>query len=252
MLHIVIPMAGLGSRFARAGYDRPKPLIEVHGVPMIRLVIDNIRPQQCHRFIFICQRAHDAAYGIGALLNRWAPGCAIILLDGMTDGAACSVLAARHLIFNDHGLMIANSDQYVDVAIDTYLAALSDRSLDGLVMTMQATDPKWSFAALDPTGLVAQIAEKQPISPNATVGIYNFARGSDFVRAADAMIAGNERSAGEFYVAPVYNRLIAAGARIGVYDIGCESAGMHGLGIPEDLEQFLATDLSRRLAEPAL
>ena len=62
MLNIVIPMAGRGSRFADAGYADPKPLIPVHGVPMIRLVIGNIRPSCAHRFIFICQRAHVQAY----------------------------------------------------------------------------------------------------------------------------------------------------------------------------------------------
>ena len=119
-------------------------------------------------------------------------------------------------------------------------------------MTMQASDPKWSFAAVDARGRVTEVAEKRAISPHATVGIYNFARGRDFVRAADRMIAADERVGGEFYVAPVYNRLIAEGAEIGVCDIGAEGLGMHGLGIPADLELFLANPLSRRVMEPAL
>jgi dTDP-glucose pyrophosphorylase len=252
MLNIVIPMAGLGSRFARAGYRVPKPLIPVHGVPMIRLVIDNIRPRAPHRFIFVCQRAHDVEYDLRAKLQEWAPGCAVVPLDGLTEGAACTVLAARSLIDSEQPLMLANSDQYVDVAIDPYLESLATRRLDGLVMTMQASDPKWSYAAVNQAGLVTEVAEKRPISRNATVGIYNFARGSDFIWAAEAMIASGERVGGEFYVAPVYNRLVAAHARIGLYDIGSEGSGMHGLGIPEDLDIFLATELSRRMVVPAL
>lgn len=250
MLNIVVPMAGLGSRFARAGYDLPKPLIPVHGVPMIRLVIDNIRPSRPHRFIFVCQRAHDAAFALSERLARWAPGCAVVLIDGLTEGAACTVLAARHLIGGAEPLMIANSDQYVDVDIDDYLACLGTR--DGLIMTMQASDPKWSFAAVDGAGRVTEVAEKRAISTHATVGIYNFAHGRDFVRAADRMIGDDDRVGGEFYVAPVYNSLVAEGLNIGVRDIGAEGWGMHGLGIPADLDLFLAHPVSRRVTEPAL
>ena len=250
MLNIVVPMAGLGSRFVSAGYKIPKPLIPVHGMPMIRLVIGNIRPNIPHRFIFVCQRAHDAAYGLRRKLADWAPGCEVVLLDGTTEGAACSVLAARQLIYGDAPLMIANSDQYVDTPIDPYLRAMGH--LDGLIMTMRASDPKWSFVSTDYDNLVTEVVEKRAISNNATVGIYNFARGRDFVRAADGMIARNERVGGEFYVAPVYNSLIADGARIGVHDIGDVGSGMHGLGTPADLLSFLATDLSHRVCEPAI
>lgn len=249
MLNIVIPMAGLGSRFAQAGYTIPKPLIPIHGVPMIRLVIENLRPATPHRFVFICQRAHDEAHGLHACLSRWAPGCAIVTLDGLTEGAACTVLTARHIIDTDNPLMIANSDQYVDITIDPYLADLDARGLDGLIMTMQADDPKWSFAALDGDGLVTRVVEKQVISTHATVGIYNFAHMRDFVAGADRMIAADQRVNTEFYVAPVYNELIATGARIGVHDIGPEGRFMHGLGIPADLDRFLATPLSHTVTE---
>lgn len=249
MLNIVVPMAGAGSRFAVAGYQAPKPLIEVHGVPMIRLVIGNLRPSASHRFIFICQRTHVRAHGLRERLGVWAPGGAIVELDGMTEGAACTVLAAAAAIDDDTPLMIANSDQYVDCHIDDYLAATA--SLDGLIMTMRADDPKWSFVGLRADGLVGRVAEKQAISSEATVGVYHFARGRDFVIAARAMIAAEERVNGEFYVAPAYNRLIAAGARIGVYNIGREGAGMHGLGIPADLEKFLQHPICARATSMA-
>jgi len=249
MLNIVIPMAGLGSRFTRAGYTIPKPLLPVHGAPMIRLVIENVRPKSPHRFIFICQRTHNETYGFAEKLRSWAPEAEVIELDGLTEGAACTVLTARHLFDNDDALMIANSDQYVDIEIDDYLAAMSARALDGLIMTMQATDSKWSYAGLDENGLATRVVEKVPISTHATVGIYNFARGRDFARGADAMIAKNLRVNNEFYVAPVYNELIGEGARIGTFDIGAEGAGMYGLGIPEDLDLFLSLPLSHRVVE---
>lgn len=249
MLNIVIPMAGRGSRFATAGFTDPKPLIPVHGVPMIRLVIANLAPAVPHRFIFICQREHYVAYGLDRLLPQWTVDPQVILLDGVTEGAACTVLAARALIDNDDPLMIANSDQYVATSIDDYLNNISQRGLDGLIMTMTANDPKWSFAATTPEGLVTKVVEKEVISEDATVGIYNFAHGRDFVAAADEMIADNERVNGEFYVAPVYNRMVASQHRIGIFGVGTDGNGMHGLGTPADLAAFLALPLSHKAAE---
>lgn len=250
MLNIVVPMAGSGSRFARAGYTMAKPLIPVLGVPMIRLVIANLTPQCRHRFIFVCQRAHVRDFNLVPSLATWAPGSAIIQLDGLTEGAACTVLTAKTLIDNDQPLMIANSDQYVDASVDAYLQSMVERDLDGMIMTMQADDPKWSFAALDLNGFVTRVAEKEVISSHATVGVYNFRRGADFVRGAEEMISQELRVNNEFYVAPVYNQLIALGARIGAYDIGTVGRGMYGLGIPSDLEAFMALPLAASVTAP--
>lgn len=249
MVTIVIPMAGRGSRFADAGYTTPKPLIPVHGVPMIRLVIDNIRPSRPHRFVFICQADAVERFGLEQRLQAWAPGCDLVQLSGVTEGAACTVLEAADFIDPDQPLMIANSDQYVDVDIDDYLADMDGRELDGLIMTMDADDPKWSFAAVDDQGMVTRVAEKQPISRHATVGVYNYRRAGDFLEGAREMIRRDMRVNGEFYVAPVYDLMIAKGARIGVHSIGSEGAGMHGLGIPADLDAFLALPLSRKATE---
>lgn len=249
MLNIVIPMAGLGSRFAKAGYRDPKPLIPVHGVPMVKVVIDNLRPAQPHRFIFICQRQHAEAYHLQEKLTHWAPGCAVVMLDGLTEGAACSVLAAKEFINNDDALMIANSDQYIDIVIDDYLMQMSRLHLSGLIMTMTAHDPKWSFVGLNEKQEVQRVVEKEVISHEATVGIYNFQRGRDFVRAAEYQIKRNMRVNGEFYVAPTYNALIEEGKIIGIYNIGRDGAGMWGLGIPADLEKFLSSPASEYLVE---
>ena len=237
-LTIVVPMAGHGSRFSQAGYLDPKPLIPVFGQPMIKLVIDNLTPARPHRFVFICQKDHIDRYELADKLQAWAPGCAVVALDGVTEGAACTVLSARAFI-GDGPLMIANSDQYVDISIDEYLAAQAE-SLDGLIMTMTADDPKWSYAGVDADGMVNRVVEKEVISDQATVGVYNFARGQDFIEGAERMIAADNRVNGEFYVAPVYNELIAAGARVAVYNIGPVGLQMHGLGTPADLDAYLS------------
>lgn len=249
MINIVVPMAGAGSRFSREGFTDPKPLIPVNGMPMIQVVINNLTPTSQHRFIFICQQAHIEAYRLDEKLPKWAPGCKIIGLKGITEGAACTVLSARDLIDSNDELMIANSDQYVDVNIDDYLMTMADEKLDGLVMTMRADDPKWSFVGLDDGNLVTRVVEKEVISNEATVGIYNFKRGADFVAAADRMIFHNLRVNNEFYVAPTYNQLIEDGQRIGIYNVGEEAQGMYGLGTPADLSLFLTLPVLAKATE---
>ena len=239
VLQIVIPMAGRGSRFANAGYTTPKPLIPLGGRPMIQWVIDNIRPERAHRFTFICLAEHLKTYPEVPLeLRRLCPGCEIIPVSEVTEGAACTVLLSRNLINSDDPLMIANSDQVVELDINQYLAAMDSPDVAGLIMTFWSDHPKWSYCRLNPAGDVTEVVEKQVVSNDATVGIYNFRRGRDFVRAADAMIASNLRVNNEFYVAPTYNQLIQEGSRIVVKSTGRETAGMHGIGTPEDMELF--------------
>lgn len=247
-LDIVVPMAGLGSRFSQRGFALPKPLIPILGVPMIRLVIENVRPARPHRFIFICQRAHVADHGVAEKLESWAPGCKVIQLDGLTEGAACTVLTAREMISSEAPLMIVNSDQYIECPIDDYLAIGDDPDVDGLIMTMSADDPKWSFVGFNGSGQVDRVVEKQVISNEATVGIYNFRRGRDFIEGADEMIRRDLKVNKEFYVAPVYNLLIERGYRVKIHNIGRERVGMHGLGTPEDLEKFLDLPLAHQMA----
>ena len=247
MLNIVVPMAGRGSRFANAGYKMPKPLIDIHGHYMIDCVTKNITPKTPHRFIYLCLAEYLEKYNLADSLQKISPNCIVIPVDKVTEGAACTVLLAEEFIDNDDALMIANSDQYIDADIDAYLSAQA--GLDGLIMTMFGTETKWSFVSFDENNLVTMVLEKVPISNEATVGIYNFARGRDYVTSARKMIERNLRVNNEFYVAPVYNMLIEDGGKIGFYNIGAVDAGMYGLGTPTDLEKFLDNPLSWKIFE---
>lgn len=250
MLQIVVPMAGMGSRFAKAGYERPKPLIPVAGVPMIQLVVSNLRPKIPHRFVFITQKAHQEKYGVDKILRKVAPDCEVITVHGVTQGAACTVLLASEFINSDDPLMIANSDQWVDVDINDYLAEFDRKPIDGLIMTMTADHPKWSYVKLDSANRITEVVEKQVVSNEATVGIYNYRRGKDFVRAAESMIERDLRVNNEFYVAPAYNQLIEEGQSLGYFNIGSERNGMYGIGIPEDLEAFLKNPICDKALKP--
>ncbi len=237
-------MAGKGSRFASANFHDPKPLINIMGKPMISWVIDNLRPNIPHRFIFICLAEHLHQYPeIRSNLRLIAPNCEIIEINEVTQGAACTVLLANEFINNNDQLMIANSDQIVSLDINEYLTKMDDPSVDGLIMTFWSDDPKWSFCKIDQNGTVEEVVEKEVVSNDATVGIYNFRKGLDFVHAANEMIAKNLRVNNEFYVAPSYNQLINKGKKIVIKSTGKEYEGMHGLGIPQDLAHFMTTDL---------
>lgn len=244
MLNIVIPMAGAGSRFSLAGYKDPKPLIEINNMPMIQVVINNLKPKINHRFIFICQNKHIEQYDLINKLKNWSSDAIVIGIDGLTEGAACTVLCAKEYINSDDELMIANSDQFIDCSIDRYLSKLRDENLDGLIMTMTANDPKWSFVEVE-NYLVKRVVEKEVISNEATVGIYNFKHGKDFILSAENMIKSKKKVNNEYYVAPVYNDLIVNNKKIGIYNIGSEANGMYGLGIPSDLELFLSLPVSK-------
>lgn len=232
-MNVLIPMAGAGSRFAAAGYTFPKPLIEVNGKPMIQVVTENLNVEA--HFIYIVQKEHYDKYNLKQLLNLISPGCDIVQVDGLTEGAACTTLLAKELINNDEPLLMANSDQYVEWNSNECLYAFTADGVDGGIVTFRATHPKWSFAKLGDDGFVTEVAEKNPISDIATVGIYYWKKGSDYVKYAEQMIEKNIRTNGEFYVCPVFNEAIGDGKKIRVKDI----PKMWGIGTPEDLNYFL-------------
>jgi NDP-sugar pyrophosphorylase family protein len=248
VLSIVLPLAGRGRRFVEAGFREPKPLIPVHGMPMVEVVVRNVRPRRPHRFIVPALAEHLDATPLAAVVRRLAPDAVLVPVDATTEGAACTVLLTARLIDGDDPLLIANTDQWVEGGIDALLAAADRRGVDGTIMTFPADDPKWSYAVVGAAGDVERVVEKQVVSRDATVGIYHFRRGADFVAGARRMMAKNLRVNGEFYVAPVYNELIADGRRIRVFPVG----GMHGMGTPDDLTAFLATDASRRATGAAV
>lgn len=232
-LNVLIPMAGAGSRFVAAGYTFPKPLIQVHDKPMIQLVTENLGLDA--NYIYVAQKEHREKYNLDTMLNLISPGCKIIEVDGITEGAACTALLAKEFIDNDDPLFFANSDQYVDWNPVEFMYEMQERNADGGIVTFKATHPKWSFAKVDDNGLVTEVAEKNPISDNATVGYYYWKHGSDFVKYAEQMIKKDIRVNNEFYVCPVFNEAIEDGKQIRTH----EARGMWGLGTPEDLEYYL-------------
>ena len=232
-MNVIIPMAGRGKRFEDAGYSFPKPLVDINGKPMIQVVIENLNFSGKH--IFICQEEHVKQYAVRDLINLLKPDSEIISINGITNGAAETVLLAKDLINNDDELIIANSDQWIDWNNQHFLSFMRKKDADGGIISFISTHPKWSYVKVDETGMVQEVAEKRPISNIATVGIYYYKHGKDFVKSAEQMIRKNIRTNDEFYVAPVFNEMIEFGKKVYIYPV----AEMRGLGTPEDLRNFL-------------
>ena len=232
-MNILIPMAGAGSRFQQAGYTFPKPLIDVEGKPMIQVVVDNLNIDAT--YIYVVQKEHREKYNLDTLLNLITPNCKIVEVDGLTEGAACTTLLAKEYINNDAPLVMANSDQFIEWDSNEFMYKMVEQKVDGGILTFHATHPKWSFAKINEYGYVTKVAEKNPISDIATVGVYYWAKGSDYVKYAEQMINKNIRTNNEFYTCPTFNEAIGDGKKIKTFNI----KKMWGLGTPEDLKYYL-------------
>jgi dTDP-glucose pyrophosphorylase len=239
-LNVLIPMAGAGSRFEKAGYSFPKPLIDVNGEPMIKLVSDNLNFDA--KFIYIVQKSHREKYNLDTLLNLITPNCKIVEVDGTTQGAACTTLLAKNFINNDDPLILANSDQFIQWDSNEFMYKMNESRLDGGIVTFKSTHPKWSFAKINEQGFVTEVAEKNPISNIATAGIYYWSKGKDYVYYAEQMIQKEIKINNEFYVCPVFNEAIADGKKIKTFNID----NMWGLGTPEDLNLYLKSYLENK------
>jgi HAD superfamily hydrolase (TIGR01509 family) len=237
-MNVLIPMAGAGSRFEEAGYTFPKPLVDVNGKPMIQRVVENLNIDARH--IFIVQKKHYEKYSLKHTLNLISPNCEIVQVEGVTEGAACTTLLAKEYINNEQPLVLANSDQYIDWNSNEFMYSSMADDIDGSILTFEATHPKWSYAKLNDDGFVVEVAEKKPISKHATVGVYFWKKGKDYVDCAESMIEKNIRVNNEFYVCPVYNEALIRGARVKTFHI----ENMWGLGTPEDLNTFLKHDIN--------
>lgn len=233
-MNIVIPLLGRGSKFIQAGFTMPKPLIEVQGKYMLEWALDAIASVDGVReAIFILLRDHVENNQLDSQIKKiLGEGVRVKVVDMIPDGAAKTVLLVRDEINTETPLIIYNSDQYF---IGDIRQMISDHpEADGIIPYFNATHPKWSYILTDDQDVVSHIAEKEIISNKATVGLYYFKKGSDFVNAADTMIEKKIMIANEYYVAPTYNELIEDGKVI----VGCPVEEMWGLGTPEDVEKF--------------
>ena len=233
-MDILIPMSGRGSRFARHGYSKPKPLIEFFGKQMVQHVLENLGVE--NTFTLCVLREHyDADVALFNRLRDQVNQLNIVFVDQVTQGAAETCLLAKEYINPDKMLFIANCDQMMKWDQTHFEDWFSASKLDGCMFTFFKDSPAYSYVEVDTNGHAIRTAEKEVISTHATTGIYVWNTGWDFVWAAEQMMGDNVRHAGEFYVCPVYNENIAKGQKIGIY-----APEEHWpIGTPEDLSIFI-------------
>lgn len=254
-MKVVLPIAGRGSRFKKeegrnSAYGGPKPIINVKGYPMVRWATGSLpfvkHPGQeinsdlvvePKDLIFIALREHDQNHNMGQVLKSfYGNDIKIIFLDEVTRGASETALAAKEYINNDEPVLISDSDHFFDGS--SMLKVIAENpDIDGMIPVFEVLDgnPKWSFSRVGENGFVDMIAEKNPISKWANIGGYYFGKGSEFVKIAQDVVDKGEYSNGEFYIAPLYNKLIERGGKVKL----AYPEYVYGLGTPEDLEYFL-------------
>ena len=233
---IVMPMAGEGSRFRDTGITTPKPMIQVLGEPMYAKAMMGLPLNLARKIVFICLKDHLDNHKLREdIVNRYGHyDIDIVSLERTTEGQAQTVLAAKHLMKKDEPVVIFNSDTTFTSPANSLLEN-PPYSFDGLLGVFEAEGDRWSFARIDSAGRVIETAEKKRISNLATTGLYVFSRSQDFVRYAEEAIASGDRERGEYYIAPLFNRMIEEGKRVVV-----ERANRVGvMGTPEDLQMYL-------------
>jgi NDP-sugar pyrophosphorylase family protein len=241
MVQLVIPMAGLGSRFSNMGYKSPKPLLPLMGRTMIEVVVENLMTRQASSVTLVASPNHKKSLeDLRKSLEGIAMGTAeaslqIHYLNGLSQGPADSVRKCLGLLDENVPMIVANSDQYVVGGIDElYSHLLKNPQANGLLV-LEDSDPKWSFARLDKENFVLEVKEKLPISSWATAGIYGFSNPRVFNEALDSMDAANDRTNGELYVGPTYNYLAG---KTKAFHLGANQDKFFGLGTPDDYELF--------------
>lgn len=250
MIQLVIPLAGKGSRFLESKFSQPKPLIPIHGWPMIQHVLANLVNDQVSKVVLVSRREFGLQKTIASKISGF-PGTTfhVLNIDHYTEGPAETANLAMPLLDSDKPLVIANSDQYINTDLMEFHSAVSGGRYSGVVMTMEDNDPKWSYVELNSAGLVTKVVEKEVVSSFATTGVYGFSSASLFTQAYERMRKANDRTNGELYVGPSYNYLETKEFPILNYGVGPIGGVMYGLGIPKDLEHFLSSEVSLKSAK---
>lgn len=243
-MRIVVPMAGSDELFRKHGFPFAKPVIEIDGRPMIEHATDCLNVIDGAKFVFIVREEDDLRFHLREVLQLLHSDCHIIRTEGGTAGAACTTLLAVEHMANDDELLIANADQILAFDLKAAISDFRARKLDAGTVVFDSVHPRWSFVKTDQDGMVIEAAEKRPISRNATVGLYYFRRGQDFVDAAQSMILKGADVNGGYFVCPTFNELILSQKKIGTYHIDREQ--YVSLATPQAVEDYEQDLIARR------
>ena len=230
-LNIVVPMAGLGSRFQQAGHKEPKPLIDVCGRPMYAWAVDSLPLDFSTRLIFILLSSQPQFAQLrDDIFIRYAKRNPVVLdVSALTAGQAITVLQAKELIDSAEPLLIHNADTAFTID-PSWVKQAWQQECDGALLVFRSEEECLSYSRERDDGWVAEVREKKVISPWASTGTYWFRRGSDFVRMTEDAVKSGRREASEYYIGPLYNDLIASGGCVKNFRV----ENFYCFGTPDD------------------
>lgn len=253
---VIVPMAGRGSRFLDAAdqnpeYAKPKPLINIKGKPMVQWAIEsltgsgyNVPPD---KMVFICRKDHEEEHQISkSLRDIFGQDISVVFVKQITRGAVETVLIAKEFLTTDEDVIISDSDHYFDATGLYQTIKSKDEEVAGIIPVFKPpdSDPKWSYTLFDENKVAMAVGEKDAELAAkgawANIGGYYFSKGKIFVEEAEKMINSGDMYGAEgkkeFYVAPIYDRMIKKGMKVAVAKI----PKVWGLGTPKDVEYFEA------------
>jgi len=228
---VIVPIAGLGSRFPREVWHLPKPLLLIDDKSIIEWSMSCIDYSGCD-LVFVVRQQDINEYAIDSFLKEKF-GAQVVVVPELTRGAAETCLAAKEFIRPDQPVVIHCSDVFWEPKFSVADFSCKD---DGHILTFKSNSNNYSYSQVE-NGLITRVAEKKLISNNASVGIYWFKTGEDFLWAANKSI--EEYCGVEVHLAPLYNHLISAGKTVSASEV----ESMHIFGTPEEMSFFTNNSL---------
>jgi dTDP-glucose pyrophosphorylase len=233
-MNILILCAGKDNSVNDEAY--PLCLTEFDSIPLIERVIEACSVLEPSNLIVALRQEDILIHHVDSVVTLLSPSAAVVGVNDMTQGAACTALLAIGHINNDEDLLIVNGNEFLDEDFKNIIKNFRDLYLDAGVVIFRSIHPRYSYVSLNGLDRVIEASEKKPISTNATVGFYWFSKGSDFVDAAKSMVRKDTRINGKFFICPSLNELILKDKKIGVFRV--DGKQYHPLKTSRQLQQF--------------
>ena len=240
-LHIIMPMAGEGSRFLKEGWTTPKPLIELKGVPLFKRAIGSVSiigaPM---KYSFIVRKEHIDNYHIDEQIKAILPNANVFFVEKTTRGAVETCLIAEPAISEDDAITVMDCDLefrskgYIE-GISQILRMPAEKANGGMLVSFESTEPRYSYAEVDDDMIVKRTAEKEVISNHALCGAYFFSTAKGFLNAAHRLLDEPVFTKPEYYVSLLYNYLLADGETVRLSTM----EEYYSYGTPEELKKYL-------------
>lgn len=236
-LHIIMPMAGEGSRFVKNGYTTPKPLIEVNDKPLFKHAIDSINIEGINiKYSFIVRQEHIDNYNIDTQIKEYIPTANIFAVEKTTRGAVETCLIAESVIDDNDAIIVMDCDlrftskQFNDIIV----TSLKQNYIGGAVVSFNSNLSKYSYAEIDDNGNVIRTAEKEVISNHALCGAYFFGTGKLFKTTAHKLLLESDFNKPEYYISLLYNYILKMGKTVQLASLD----SYYSYGTPEELKQY--------------